>query len=222
MLAPMRPARAAVPPDPSHVDQRVYLHDVSWQAYEALLAWRGEWSGLRVTYLEGVLELMSPSIDHEDQKTKLARLLEAWTDENGIRCEGVGSWTIKKKSAKRGAEPDECYIVGVPSLKGVKAPDIAIEVIWTSGGIDKLDVYRKLAVREVWIWHVDELAFHLLRGDKYVRALRSAVLPAFDPDLAKRCMAAPSQFDAVNTLRRELRSGGGAGAPKRRRRPRRG
>jgi hypothetical protein len=25
-------------------------------------------------------------------------------------------------------------------------------VIWTSGGIDKLEVYRRLRVREVWIW----------------------------------------------------------------------
>jgi hypothetical protein len=30
-----------------------------------------------------------------------------------------------------------------------QVPDIAIEVVWTSGGIDKLEVYRGLDVPEV-------------------------------------------------------------------------
>ena len=60
-----------------HVDQRVTLHGVSWADYEALLAMRGESSGTRVTYLEGELELMTPSINHEAIKTRLGRLLDA-------------------------------------------------------------------------------------------------------------------------------------------------
>ena len=55
----------------------------------------------------------------------------------------VGSWTLKSKKHKRGAEPDECYIFG---KKKTNRPDLAIEVEWSSGGIDKLDVYRKLGV----------------------------------------------------------------------------
>jgi Uma2 family endonuclease len=148
---------------------------------------------------------MSPSITHEDHKKKFARLIEAWAEEADVRLEGAGSWTIKNRRVKRGAEPDECYVVGVASLEGVLAPDIAIEVIWTSGGIDKLEVYRKLGVREVWIWEVDRLAFHHLRGETYVRATRSDILPTLDPSLIARCMAIPSQVDAVRALRQELR-----------------
>ena len=47
------------------IDQRVRLHDISWEDYEALLAMRGESSALRVTYLEGELEIMAPSLNHE-------------------------------------------------------------------------------------------------------------------------------------------------------------
>ena len=48
-----------------HIDQRVCLHDINWEGYESFLALRGEQGGTRVTYLDGELELMSPSINHE-------------------------------------------------------------------------------------------------------------------------------------------------------------
>jgi Uma2 family endonuclease len=178
---------------------------MSWQAYEALLAWRGERSGTRMTYLEGELELMTPSIDHEDLKKRFGRLVEAWADEMDLVLEGAGSWTIRDELVDRGAEPDECYVLG--SLKGRKAPDFAIEVVWTHGGIDKLEVYRKLGVREVWIWKSGALSFHALRGTSYARTARSAILPELDPELFARCMARPSQTDAVMTLRGALKAG---------------
>jgi Uma2 family endonuclease len=203
-----------IPPSAEHVDQRVFLHGVSWQAYEALLAWRGESSALRVTYLRGELELMSPSVEHEGFKKYLARILEAWAEEAGIQLEGAGSWTIHKRSVKRGVEPDECYFVG--PLRRESPPDIAIEVVWTRGGIDKLEVYRKLGVREVWIWQDGELAFHALRGESYERSPRSEVLPAFDPRLAARCMAADSQTAAVKRLREAMRATRKKRGPKKR------
>ena len=53
---------------PEHMDQRVTLHGISWADYEALLAMRGDDGGVRLTYLEGELELMAPSIDHENTR----------------------------------------------------------------------------------------------------------------------------------------------------------
>ncbi|HYQ91776.1 MAG TPA: Uma2 family endonuclease, partial [Candidatus Competibacteraceae bacterium] len=138
------------------IDQFVRLHNISWEDYEALLAMRGEDGGLRVTYLEGELEIMTPSINHESLKKRLARLLEAYAEVMGIELEGYGSWTLKKAKKKRGVEPDECYVVGVGETPPER-PDIAIEVVWTSGGMDKLEVYRDLEVPEVWIWQDNAL-----------------------------------------------------------------
>lgn len=196
-------ARTVAPRDPG-IDQRVFLHGMSWQAYEALLAWRGEKSGVRFTYLEGELELMTPSRSHESMKKRLARLVEAWAEEKGVALDGAGSWTLKNEQAERGAEPDECYVLG--DVEQSSAPDIAIEVIWTHGGIDKLEVYRKLAVREVWIWADGALSFHLLRGSRYVSAPRSELLPKLDPAQIARFMSEGTQTDAVRGLRRALRS----------------
>jgi Uma2 family endonuclease len=190
-------------PDPSRVDQRVRMHGVSWQAYEALLAWRAESSRPRMTYLEGELELMSPSRSHEIMKTRLARLLEAWAEEIGIALDGAGSWTIRDAAVERGAEADECYVLG--SAEAASRPDVAIEVVWTSGGIDKLEVWRKLGVPEVWIWEDGALVFHVLRGQRYARASRSVLLPTLDPAVIARFMTGGAQPDAVKRLRAELK-----------------
>jgi Uma2 family endonuclease len=188
----------------AHIDQRVYLHDIDWQGYEALLAMRGDQCGTRVTYLDGELELMAPSINHELFKTLLARLLETYADECGIELNGYGSWTVKNAKKERGFEADECYVVGfrdgLPDI-----PDIAIEVVWTSGGIDKLEVYRGLGIPEVWFWKKGALQFFLLRDNAYQAAARSRLLPDLDPALIARFMNESSQTQAVRAFRAALR-----------------
>ena len=193
------------PADPSGVDQFVYLHGVSFSEYEALLQMRGDRSVPRITYLRGELELMTPSRYHENDKSRFARLLEAWAEETGTELEGVGSWTLKNSKEERGAEPDECYTVNRVPMSDEDRPDLAIEMIWTAGGINKLEVYRKLAVREVWFYERGTLRFFALRAEQYEPVTRSEILPGVEPELFIRCMAEPTQAEAVRTLRRSLR-----------------
>jgi Uma2 family endonuclease len=185
------------------IDQRVFMYGVSWDEYEAVLAMRGESSGVRIAFLGGTLELMTPSRDHAGIKKALARLVEAYADELGILLQGYGSWTLKRKERGRGLEPDECYCVG--SAFG-EVPDLAIEVIWTSGGLDKLDIYRGLGVREVWMWQDDEIGVYALRNDRYERIARSEVLPQIDIVLVCSLLEIPIQTDAVRELRARLRA----------------
>jgi Uma2 family endonuclease len=186
------------------IDQRVFLRDVSWKEFELIVAIRGDRAGVRLTYLKGVLELMSPSRSHEGVKKTLARMLEAYAMERGLRLNGYGSWTLKNAPRERGVEPDECYILGDQQ---VDRPHLAVEVIWTSGGIDKLEVYRGLGVGEVWIWKDDVIQIFLLEGDAYRLAPRSALLPEFDHALAARCLAeAADQTDAVRAFLTALRA----------------
>ena len=92
--------------------------------------------------------------------------MEAYADELGLDLEGIGSWTLKRKELERGAEPDECYSLGPVR----EVPDLVIEVIWTSGGLDTLEIYRQLGVREIWIWRKGEIEVHVLHGDRCERA----------------------------------------------------
>jgi Uma2 family endonuclease len=191
-------------PSPERLDQRVRLHDVPWADYERLVEMRGESSGTRLTYLDGELELMTPSIDHESLKTMLARLLEAWSEHEGVELEGAGSWTIKEEAKKGGVEPDECYLIGAHKRRTAKVPDFACEVVWTSGGIAKLEVYRVLGVPEVWFYERGKLSFHVLDRSRYLRATRSRLLPRLDPALIESCMRAESQVEALRRLRGSL------------------
>jgi Uma2 family endonuclease len=197
------------PVDPRTMDHFVYLH-VDWQGYKQLLAMRGESSVPRITYLEGLAELMSPSRYHEIDKTRFARLLETWSEIAGVPLEGYGSWTLEDEEADRGAEADECYTVRRVAKSDEDRPDIAIEVVWTSGGIDKLDVYRKLGVREVWFYERGKLRFFALRheaDDVYREISRSELLPELPTDVLLACMQEPDQTSAVRALRTALAGG---------------
>jgi Uma2 family endonuclease len=195
------------PVDPKAMDHFVHLH-VDWQGYRQLLALRGERSVPRITYLKGVVELMSPSRYHELDKTRFARLLEAWSEIADVPLEGYGSWTLEDEKEDRAAEPDECYTIRRVAKSDEDRPDIAIEVVWTSGGINKLEVYRKLRVREVWFYERGKLRFFALRRqageDVYSEIPRSELLPQVPVGVLLACMQEPDQTAAVRALRAAL------------------
>ena len=141
-------------------DQRVFLR-INWKALEGLLRARGDVPVPRISYLDGVLELMSPGKTHESRSWLIGRLLEVWADENDVLLEGLKSWTLKDESKEAGVEPDECWVVG--DRPDAAKPDLALEVVHTHGGLDKLEVYRRLGVREVWFWIDGEISVHALR-----------------------------------------------------------
>jgi Uma2 family endonuclease len=187
--------------DTTDADSIVVLHDVSWEDYERLLAMRGDHSAPRISYLEGEVEIMSPSRDHEVVKSRIGRLLEAWCTDRGIELEAVGSWTIKKEAKRRGAEPDECYIFGTEDRE---RPHLAIEVEWTHGGIDKLAIYEKLGVEEVWYWRKGVIEIYVLSAGKLVPAERSRLLPDLDLELLASMLDRDTLTQAVRDFRAAL------------------
>lgn len=184
-------------------DHIVRLHDVSWADYERLLEIRGEHSAPRYTYLEGELEIMSPSKTHEAVKSVIGCLVEVWCLENGVEFSTLGSWTVKDREVQRGAEPDECYVFG--KATDSVAPDLAIEVVWTSGGINKLEVYRKLGVNEVWYWSRGRINVYLLRNEQYELAPASQALPGINLRQLEGFVNEPTTSAAILAYRAALR-----------------
>ncbi|MEJ7729026.1 MAG: Uma2 family endonuclease [Polyangiaceae bacterium] len=184
-------------------ERRFILHDVPWTTYVVLRDTLEEHSGLKLTYLEGTLELMSPSGDHEDLKKIIARLLEAWAEEMDVDLNGRGGQTFRTEAKRRGLEPDECYCVGPFGA----IPEIAIEVVITSGLVDKLEVYRGLGVRELWVWQDGALTVYRLTGDRYEAHERSSILPALDvPHLTSFVATGVSQTKTTKAYRAALRA----------------
>lgn len=184
-------------------DHRVVMHGVPWSHYEAQLAFRGEKSTPRISYLDGEMELMSPSRDHERIKSYIGCLVEAFALERGIDLSPYGAWTLKEGPKRAGVEPDECYLIG--SDQSRQTPDVVIEVIWTSGGIDKLEAYRRLGVPEVWFWKDGAIQIHLLDDRRqYGASARSRCLEGLDVDLLLSFMDAPTAMQAVRAFRLAL------------------
>ena len=189
--------------DDSPVDDKiVVLRGATWADYQRVLEVRGEASSPRMAYLEGALEIMRPSRSHEGLKSKIGRLAEVWCLENGIEFSGYGSWTLESKEEGRGIEPDECYVFG--NVSEPARPDLASEVVWTSGGIDKLEIYRKLQVPEVWFWRRGGLTAHVLRGGSYAEATESSVLPGIDLAELASYLDRPTASQAIREYRAAL------------------
>ena len=188
------------------MEQRLILTGVSWKDYVALRE-ALDTPGLRMTYCEGVLELMSPSRLHELWKKTIARLIELYALERGFPLYGYGSTTFKKEAKERGAEPDECYRLA-RMMKDGEFPDIVIEVIHKAALLDKLYVYKGFEIPEVWLF--EDGSFSLYRLDastqEYAAIERSAFLPDLDLALIARFASREDQHEALLELRAILRS----------------
>jgi hypothetical protein len=78
-------------------------------------------------------------------------------------------------------------------------------VVWTSGRLDKLAIYRKLGIREVWYFEGGVLQPYALRRG-YVKIHESEVLPDLDLAELVSFLDRPTTYDAVRHYRAALGS----------------
>ena len=191
-------------------EEKRLITGVSWEQYEALLAALGDSPGYRVTYLDGVLEIMSPSRRHESGKKRIGTLLEIYFVETDTEFFPLGSTTFRSPGQRGGTEPDESYCLGTEK----DFPDLAIEVVITSGGLDRLEVYSRLGVAEVWFWQDDRFSLYHRREDRLAEFLRtygyeaiaqSQLLPRLDIELLATLVRHPQPLAAAKEFRQRLR-----------------
>jgi Uma2 family endonuclease len=166
------------PEAPLHQSDQRMLLSVSWKEY-VILRELLDRPGLRMTYLKGALELTSPAPPHELWKKNIARLVELYAHIKRIDLHGYGSTTFKAEVKERGAEPDECYLIGKTLTE---YPEIVLEVINTAPLLNKLDVYAGFAIPEVWVFRDAKFTIHWFDGEtgRYRPSMSSALLPGLD------------------------------------------
>ena len=179
------------------------LRGVGWKEY-VILRELLDSAALRMTYLGGLLELMSPSPEHESWKKNVARLVELYAFIKGIDLRGYGSTTFKREAIERGAEPDECYLIG---KKLVDFPEIVLEVVHTKPLLDKLAVYAGFGVAEVWVFEDGAFTLYLFDAQSrgYRQAERSALMPDLDHAMVARYVARGDSIDVLRDFEREIR-----------------
>ena len=172
----------------------VLLYDVSWEQLEQLdINLAG--TGARLTYLDSILEIMSPlSDEHEDSKKTLAMLVEVYMRTNNIRYYSRGSATLGKRENKTRRDSDVSYNFCIKK----SIPDLILEITVTSGGINKLEIYKRIGIPEVWFWEDGLLSVYCLQENEYKKVDKSVLLPDLNLELLAKYSLMADQFDAVN------------------------
>lgn len=108
---------------------------------------------------------------------------------------------VKTKQSYVSFEPDESYYIG----KKKQHPDLAVEVIITSGSINKLEKYKRLRIPEVWFWEDNQLSLYRLGEQEYKQISQSEFLPDLDLDLLVRCVLMSSRLEATKEFLKVIR-----------------
>ena len=148
-------------------DRTLSFSGMTWEDYEKFYA--EEYQGYRTSFLDGVITIMSPSQNHEMIKDFIFLLVITYCDNFDLDYYPTGSTTLKDKNQQVGKEPDTSFCFN--NLK--KVPDLAIEVVFSSGGTDNLKKYQKLGVKEAWFWIKNELEIYVLVDDVYQKQSHS-------------------------------------------------
>ena len=173
-------------------DAALILQGVTWEEYEQLLEDMNNWPGMRVTYYQGRLEIVSPSLKHEKIKIFIHDLVTTFCDYKKIAMENAGSTTFKRKRDEQGAEPDICfYISNIEGIIGKDdvdpdsdpMPDIAVEVDITNTSTTKFQIYRNFGIPEIWRYDGKRMRFYFLTEGKYVESPDSRFLPGLNSSL---------------------------------------
>lgn len=180
------------------------IHHLTWEQLEELDRSLEDFAGVKLVYLDGMAEIMPISEDHEDFKFIIRRLLEVYMEEAGMRFYGRGGPTLGGKQLNARNEPDESY--NLDSKKPF--PDLVIAVTVTSGGVNKLEGYRRMGVQEVWYWEDGVLAIYHLSEGAYQRVAQSQLLKNLPLDVFCRYITYYDQYEAVQEFRKAIRQQG--------------
>jgi Uma2 family endonuclease len=161
--------------------------------------------GYRLSFLDGVLEIRKmPGEPHETVKERLGALLELYLLMAGFDFTPTGSMTLESESGAVKREADKSYKLAPGRVR----PDLAIEVVFTSGGINKLEAYKRLLIPEVWFWEDGVLEVYHLRQKSntphYERVSSSEEVKGIDLDLLLRCINMVNHVDAIKTFQQAL------------------
>ena len=183
-------------------DQRI-VHHGTWEQFKFIQKGFEGSPGVRLFYYDGAIEILMPGREHEIFASIIGYLLTTFLTEKGIFFQPTRSMTQEKEGVVS-AQADESYCIG--SVKSI--PDLSIEVVFTSGGISKLERYKALGVTEVWFWEDGLLKLYHLQDGSYEPVERSqlAGLSELNFDLLRRCilMAETDAGEAIRAFRREI------------------
>jgi Uma2 family endonuclease len=199
-------------------ETRTVLENVRWETFVELAEQR-RGSVPRMTFDEGVLELMSPRRQHENIGCLVGRLVETYTEVLGVEINSVASTTFKRKDLQKAFEADESYYIEHAEQIRPKEeldltidppPDLVIEVEITSSAIRKLKLFAAMGVPEVWRHNGERLQMYVLSAGQYVSIDSSSALPGLTVAMINAILEKRFEFGEtalVRQFRNSLQAG---------------
>ena len=186
------------------IDRQLVYSGIDWKQFKLIQSGFADASGIRLAYFNGTIEILMPGRTHELFKSIIGMLIELFCLEMAIEFEPTGSMT-QEREGEVSLEADESYCFGTSK----SIPDLAIEVVLSSGGLDKLQRYQILEISEVWFWQDGVFSLYRFRNGKYDHITRSEIpeLTSLDIELLTRCvlMAETSRLTAANKFRKMIK-----------------
>jgi len=173
MATVLEPAQQLQTNRQAQTEPRFVIRDVDWHVYDGIVRALGD-HHTRITFDGRNIELMSPLPIHEYINRMIERLLTVLASELRFPIRHGGSTTFRRLDLERGLEPDSCYwIQNESAIRGKleldftfdPPPDLAIEVEISRSALDRMAIYAKLGVPEVWRIDGESLSIHLLDPD---------------------------------------------------------
>lgn len=184
-------------------DQRSIHKGITWERFKLIEAGFSESPGVKLFYYRGELEIVTVSPEHEIFGRVIGMLIQTFFLELDVEFTPTGSMT-QERIGEASAQADESYCIG--DLKSV--PDLSIEIIFTSGSIQKLTRYQALQVPEVWFWEDGLFSLYHLRTNGYERIYQSELphLKDLDLGLLTQCVlkSQTSRVEAVKMLKQGM------------------
>ncbi|MGK7875228.1 MAG: Uma2 family endonuclease [Xenococcaceae cyanobacterium] len=187
------------PANPPVIEQRFTWRGLQWHQFKAIQASFENVPGVRLSYCEGILEIVGIGKPHEAIRCLIGLLLGQYFVEKGIEFFPSGSFSQIVEGVVE-YQADLSYCFGTDK----DVPDLSIEVVMTSGSPIKLRKYRRMGVSEVWFWEDGTLEVYHLREQGYERIARSELLPELDLSLLNRCILFSSPLEAIKEFRKSV------------------
>jgi Uma2 family endonuclease len=173
-----------------------------------------------MTYDQGVLELVTPSLPHEKDALTIARIVDIVTAIIGVPILSAGGTTYRRNDLERGFEPDASFYVQNEAqvrdrpeidLSVDPPPDVVLEMEMSRSALDKLPLFASIGIPEVWRCDGQRVTILILEQDRYRESSTSLAFPVLTSDILTRFLAesrtvlSPDWFQAVSDWARGQR-----------------
>lgn len=167
-------------------ETRTILSNISWQTFKTMLMEMGSQRKNRLAYDNGILEIMTPLMPHENSNRLIEVFVGVLCEEFDLEIKRAGSLTLTRDNVERASEPDSSYYIQNESLVRDREnidlaidppPDLVLEVEYSKPKVDKSKIYAAIGVPEFWRYNGSVLRIYRLGDGEYTEVQTSPTFP---------------------------------------------